>query len=220
MNYSVRCLRDLIPLSEGNISDNRVVQFSVFNPVGPPCITWKCILTKYCSPPHKVCFLVKLSHASTFWKGLENRTNFRRKIDISRASRKKRESSSNQNNLRRLLSKRTGHFFGRSSFSNSLNLYSKKCMYLKLWRSSKSGRRTKLSAHRTRFRARTSARTWRRAPTTRPTSGTASTSASSSRPATTRKSASSAKPCLFRRGPGTPSQRNRVMFFSSLQCKS
>ena len=138
MNYSVRCLRDLIPLSEGNISDNRVVQFSVFNPVGPPCITWKCILTKYCSPPHKVCFLVKLSHASTFWKGLENRTNFRRKIDISRASRKKQEFSSNQNNLRRLLSNRTGlqHFFGWSSFSNSLNLSSKKCVHLKFRTSS------------------------------------------------------------------------------------
>ena len=140
MNYSVRCLRDLIPLSEGNISDNRVVQFSVFNPVGPPCITWKCILTKYCSPPHKVCFLVKLSHASTFWKGLENRTNFRRKIDISRASRKKQEFSSNQNNLRRLSSNRTGlhYFFGWSSFSNSLNLSSKKCVHLKFWTSSLS----------------------------------------------------------------------------------
>ena len=91
--------------------------------------------------PESVLWL-NFSHASTFWKGLENRENFRRKIVISpllhlsRTSRQKRESSSNQNNLCWLLSKRTGlqHFFGWSSFSNSPNLSSKKCVYLKLLR--------------------------------------------------------------------------------------
>ena len=46
---------------------------------------------------------LKVSHTSTFWKGLEKKANFRRKIAVSllllhlsRASRKKRESSSNQ----------------------------------------------------------------------------------------------------------------------------
>ena len=55
----------------------------------------------------------KTSDERTFLRGLENRANFRRKIGpfllhLSRASRKKRGSSSNQNNLCRLLSKHTG----------------------------------------------------------------------------------------------------------------